>query len=101
MPVINVKTIPKDAVVDLKMSSGFYNALTRALLGHCQMPIEDLSKMLVKLKNRTIDNNADFITLLLIELIHGFEQAAYQQDLLKDSEFTIDLDSSEEDVPES
>jgi hypothetical protein len=101
MQSIDFKRIPEDAIVDLKMSARFYNTVVTALLAHSNITVDDLAKMLSELHTRSPETNQELITLILLELISGFEDGAEKQKLTISENISIDTISSQEDDHES
>ncbi len=101
MDSITVDTISSNVVVDLKMSSDFYNVLCKALVSYSDKPTTELIKMMKSLQDKKIEKPDDLIILILLELINAFEDGAKKQGYVEPKEITMSSDSSQEDDHES
>ncbi len=101
MQTIKFKSFSTDASVDLKMSASFYNSVITALLNHSTMTIKELAQSLKELNTRSPKNNDELITLILLELAVGFEDAANKQGITKEDSVDVHTISSQEDDHES
>lgn len=93
---VTLATIPKEAIIDLKISGAYYQDLKLALLNYTdKLSKEEVSKVLENAKANKIENLDELIMYILYTLTIEIENKAKEQGLIVDKEFDLNEDSDQ------
>ena len=85
-----VEVIPYDAIVNVKISGGFYTRLVQLSLTFAnQLGLEDLTTHLEEMKTREPKNDTEYNLLTILTMISTIEREARLQKVLETKE--VDL----------
>jgi len=91
--IMNVASVPTDALTTLKINGGFYQRLNKLLLDHVDNVDEDLllGALLKIKKNLTKKDTFAYNLETLMMLLKGIEEAYQNEGLLVDNEIEIEI----------